>query len=55
MKDFIRKAFAVYDKEWALVTAGPVDNYNTMTISWGAVGELWGKDVVFAFEPSGLV
>lgn len=30
--------------QWALVTAGDEKKYNTMTVSWGAVGELWGKD-----------
>lgn len=35
--------------EWALLTAGTPDSYNTMTVSWGAVGELWGKDCVFVF------
>lgn len=35
--------------DWALVSAGYGDEWNTMTISWGGVGELWGKDVVFAF------
>ncbi len=35
--------------DWALVSAGDKEKWNTMTISWGAVGELWGKDVVFAF------
>ncbi len=35
--------------DWALVSAGAEENWNTMTISWGGVGELWGKDVVFAF------
>lgn len=34
---------------WALLTAGKKDDYNTMTVSWGMVGELWGKDVVTAF------
>ena len=35
--------------DWALVSAGDGDKWNTMAISWGGVGELWGKDVVFAF------
>ncbi len=35
--------------DWALVSAGDKDKWNTMTISWGAIGELWGKDVVLAF------
>lgn len=30
--------------QWALVTAGDKDGYNTMTVSWGSVGELWGVD-----------
>ena len=25
-------------KQWALVTAGDKGGYNTMTVSWGAVG-----------------
>ena len=35
--------------DWALVSAADGKNWNTMTISWGSIGELWGKDVVFAF------
>lgn len=35
--------------DWALVSAADGEKWNTMTISWGSVGELWGKDVVFAF------
>ncbi|MBQ8575087.1 MAG: flavin reductase [Clostridia bacterium] len=35
--------------DWALVSAADGEKWNTMTISWGGVGELWGKDVVFAF------
>lgn len=35
--------------DWALVTAGDAAGYNTMTVSWGGLGELWGKDVAFVF------
>lgn len=35
--------------DWALLSAGKPGEWNTMTVSWGGVGELWGKDVVFAF------
>ncbi len=35
--------------EWALVSAADGESWNTMTISWGGIGELWGKDVIFAF------
>lgn len=35
--------------QWALLAAGKMDNYNMMTVSWGGIGELWGKDVCFVF------
>ena len=31
--------------QWALVTAGDKDGFNPMTVSWGAVGELWAQDM----------
>ena len=34
---------------WGLVTAGNEDKFNTMTVSWGAIGEIWGKDAAFIF------
>lgn len=37
--------FDLFKNKWALITAGNADNCNTMTVSWGAVGELWGKDM----------
>lgn len=33
-------------KEWMLITAGRMENFNTMTASWGNIGFLWGKPVV---------
>ena len=36
-------------EDWALLTAGDSDCFNTMTVSWGGIGELWGKDVGFVF------
>jgi flavin reductase (DIM6/NTAB) family NADH-FMN oxidoreductase RutF len=47
------------DEEWMLITAGNASmgagNWNTMTASWGALGELWNKDVAFIFvRPSRL-
>lgn len=41
--------FTKLEKEWALVTAGSSENTNTMTISWGGMGFLWGKAVVYVF------
>ena len=34
---------------WGLVTAGDSEKYNMMTVSWGAMGELWGKDSVTVY------
>ena len=34
---------------WGLVTAGNKEKFNTMTVSWGALGEIWGKDAAFVF------
>ena len=35
--------------QWGLITAGKEGAYNTMTVSWGALGELWGRDMVTAY------
>ncbi|MBM6841258.1 flavin reductase [[Clostridium] spiroforme] len=36
----------MFNDDWALVTAGNKDHYNMMTISWGAMGTIWGKSVL---------
>lgn len=41
--------FAKIGDEWALLTAGTTSGYNTMTVSWGGMGVLWGKDVVTVY------
>lgn len=41
--------FNKLNKEWALITAGDKTKCNTMTVSWGGVGVLWGKNVVYIF------
>lgn len=35
--------------QWMLVTAGDMVSFNTLTASWGAMGELWNKPVAFIF------
>lgn len=47
--NFKTDIFAAYDKDWALLTAGDMDNFNTMTISWGGMGTIWGKPVVTVY------
>lgn len=39
----------LFSQSWALITAGDENGYNTMTASWGGIGELWNKDVCFIF------
>jgi flavin reductase (DIM6/NTAB) family NADH-FMN oxidoreductase RutF len=43
--------------EWMLIsagnTAGGAGNWNTMTASWGALGELWGRDVATIYVRPG--
>lgn len=36
-------------KEWMLVTAGTVGDFNTMTAAWGGLGYLWNMPVAFIF------
>ena len=35
--------------DWALVSAGTLDDFNTMTIGWGSACVLWGKPIVSVF------
>lgn len=44
-----KSPFEMIGKDWMLITAGDNTKYNTMTASWGGVGVLWNKNVVFAF------
>ena len=37
--------FTLINKDWMLITAGNREKHNTMTASWGGVGELWGRYV----------
>lgn len=41
--------FTKIGKEWALLTTGTKAKCNTMTVSWGGVGVIWNKNVVYVF------
>ena len=41
--------FTKIGKEWALVTTNADTKDNTMTISWGGMRVMWGKNVVYVF------
>jgi len=47
--DLPLNAIKLIGKDWMLITSGNVDSYNTMTASWGTMGVLWNKPVVFIF------
>ena len=49
IKELKENSVSLFDDRWCLITAGTKDSYNTMTASWGAMGELWNKDVCFIF------
>lgn len=36
------KVFEMFNKDWALVTAGNKHDFNSCTIGWGSLGTLWG-------------
>ena len=36
------KVFEMFDKQWAVVTAGSMEHYNSCTVSWGSLGNIWG-------------
>ena len=42
-------AVKLIGKDWMLITSGDEKSYNTMTASWGGLGQLWNKDVCFIF------
>ncbi len=42
-------AVKMINDDWALVTAGDREKWNTMTVSWGGLGELWRRDAAFIF------
>lgn len=49
IKELKENAVSLFDDRWCLITAGNENSWNTMTASWGAMGELWNKDVCFCF------
>lgn len=41
--------FNAFHTDWALLTSGTMDDYNTMTVSWGGLGTLWNKSVATVY------
>lgn len=34
-------AYDLFNKHWALITSGDKNNFNSCTISWGSIGNIW--------------
>lgn len=43
IKTLTTNPFERLHKQWALLAAGHEDNFNMMTVSWGALGVIWQK------------
>lgn len=48
-KSIAENAIGMMDDSWMLVTAGTRERFNSMTASWGGLGELWHHAVAFVF------
>ena len=50
--DLSMKPVANFAQDWMALAMGNSKRFNSMTISWGTIGELWGKPVVTVFVSS---
>ncbi len=48
-QEITENPFKLIGSDWALVTSGSRESFNTMTVSWGGAGIMWNKPVVFTF------
>ena len=47
MRSFMEKDYRVFEmfsKQWGVVTAGTPEHFNSCTIGWGSVGNVWARD-----------
>lgn len=51
IRDLSENAVKLISDDWALLTAADRDKNacNPMTVSWGGIGELWGKDTATVY------
>ena len=49
ISSFHAEIFQMFDRKWALLTTGTPEDFNTMAISWGGMGTLWGRPVVTVY------
>lgn len=49
IKDLSCNPVTMFSENWALLGVKNGEKFNAMTVSWGATGGLWGKDVCICF------
>ena len=49
VEDYLVNAVTIFRDNWGLLTAGTPEKCNTMTVSWGMLGEVWGVDATMVF------
>lgn len=49
IQELDKSFFKLIGKDWALLTAGDSQSFNTMTVSWGGCGVLWNKNVATVY------
>ena len=49
LDNFNVNIFELFQKKWALLTAGEKDDFNSMTIAWGTMGTIWNKPVLTVY------
>lgn len=50
LSEFKYNVFTEFNDSWPILTAGSRrTGFNSMTVSWGGLGVLWGKNVAFVF------
>lgn len=48
----LKNAVQLFNRDWMALAVGNKDDMNAMTISWGGIGELWGRPVVTVYVSS---
>lgn len=50
LKEFNYNVFSAFNDTWPILTCGDkTTGFNSMVVSWGGLGELWGKNVAYVF------
>lgn len=47
--DKFDNCYKKFKDDWALLSAGKLDDHNAMTVAWGGLGYLWKKEVAYIF------